>query len=344
MIDLRSDTLTKPSVDMIKAMSLAEVGDDVFGEDKTTNELQEELAGLFGKEAGLFVPSGVMGNQLAIKSLTEPADEVIVEGQSHIFYYETAAPSVISAVQLRPVESSFGEMDLNDVEKAIRPKDYYFPRTKLVCIENTHNRHSGTIISLEYIKSLKEVLRKYDLKFHLDGARLWNAIVETGIKPNVWAECFDTVTVCFSKGLGAPVGSILLGSKEVVKTAHRWRKILGGGMRQIGVLTAACQFAVSNNLEKLKEDHENARTFATALADIEGISINLQKVQTNIVCFDLDSSIDINEFLNNCRLSGLMMLAFGTNTVRAVFNYHVKKEDTRKATDIISKHIVINRK
>ncbi|HOQ48892.1 MAG TPA: threonine aldolase family protein, partial [Candidatus Kapabacteria bacterium] len=254
MIDLRSDTLTRPDEAMRQALANAEVGDDVYGEDPTANLLQERIADYFGKEAALFVPSGTMSNQLSLKVLTSPGDEIIADADAHIFYYETAAPSIVSNVQIRTIRSQFGFPDLNDIERSIRPDIYYFPRTSVICVENTHNRHGGTIAPIEYIQQLRDLANSYNIKLHLDGARIWNAIVETGIDGTSYAKYFDTISVCLSKGLGAPVGSLLISSAEYIEKARHWRKILGGGMRQVGILAAAGLYALDNNLPRLKAD------------------------------------------------------------------------------------------
>ena len=220
VIDLRSDTVTKPSSAMLKEMFSADVGDDVYGEDATVNKLQEQVAAIFKKEAGLFVPSGTMSNQLAIKISTNPGDEVILEKDSHIFVFETAAPSIISNVQVRTLSSVSGEIPMSYIEDAIRPDVYFFPKTKLICLENTHNRHGGTIISLDYIQSIYKLLHHYHIPMHLDGARIWNAYVANGIELHTYSEYFETISVCLSKGLGSPVGSVLVGSKQKIEQAR----------------------------------------------------------------------------------------------------------------------------
>lgn len=340
MIDLRSDTVTFPSREMLKAINRAKLGDDVFAEDPTTNELQEYIADLFGKQGALFVSSGVMGNQLAIKALTNPGDEVILESQSHIFYYETAAPAVISNIQMNCIDSDRGMMPLDKIEKAIRPADYYFPKSQLICIENTHNRHSGTIIDLDYLKALKKLAAKYKLKMHLDGARLWNAIVATDVKPKEWAGLFDTVSVCFSKGLGAPIGSILAADREIITKARKWRKIIGGGMRQTGILAAAAKHALDNNLRRLADDHANAKLFAEAIGQCNEFKIDLSRVQTNIVCFDVRNHKTLLTFSENCKREGLLMIPFGKTTIRAVFHMNISRQDTKKAIKIIKRAIM----
>jgi len=235
-IDLRSDTLTTPTDEMRQAMLNAIVGDDVYGEDPTVNRLQDMIAELFGKEAALFVPTGVMGNQIAIAVHTNKGDEVIVESESHLFHYETAAPSVISAVQMHCIPSKKGEMSLDDISQAIRSSEYYFPETTLICIEQTHNRHGGTVLSLDYMQSLHQLAKDHKVPVHCDGARIWNACAATGVQPHEYAKHVDSLSVCLSKGLGAPVGSLFIGTRKHVQKALHWRKLLGGGMRQVGIL------------------------------------------------------------------------------------------------------------
>ncbi len=335
MIDLRSDTITKPTPSMLDAIMSASLGDDVFGEDPTTNELQDYIADLFGKEAALFVSSGTMGNQLGIKVLTNPGDEIIVEAQSHIFFYETAAPSLISGVQLNTVNSERGMMKIDDIENAIRPDTYYFPKTSLIALENTHNRHSGTILSLAHIEEVYSFAKEKNLKLHLDGARLWNALAATDTEPAEWAKYFDTLTICFSKGLGAPAGSILLANKENIEKARHWRKILGGGMRQSGILAAAALYAVRHNLSQIAEDNRNARFFAEKISTAENINVDLSRVETNIVYFDYLGDKEIADFVNCCEDEGLKMFATGKNTVRAVFHLHISRNDVDVAAEIV---------
>lgn len=345
MIDLRSDTLTVPTAEMREFISKAPVGDDVFGEDPTVNELQDYIAELLKKEAAIYVPSGVMANQLAIATQTKPGDEVIVEADSHIFYYETAAPSVISRVQLNCIKSDYGEMNLGEIERAIRPDIYYFPKTSLICIENTHNRHGGTIISLDYIKSLRELSSSYNIALHCDGARIWNASIATGIEPKTYAEYFDTISVCLSKGLGAPVGSLLVGEKSTIEMARKWRKILGGGMRQAGIIAAGGLFAIKNNLNLIEYSHQLAKEFALNLSKSELIEIDLNKVQTNIVMFEIPSYIDDKSFINECLRNGINLIPFGNNKIRAVFHFQISKEDAIYAAEKIKfvlEYMVIN--
>lgn len=336
MIDLRSDTVTKPSKEMRKAMYDAEVGDDVYSEDPSINELQEYIANLLGKEDAIFVPSGTMSNQIGIAVNTNTGDEIITESQAHIFYYETSGPSVISRVQIKPINSINGMMPINDIIDAIRPNEYYFPKTSLICLENTHNRHSGSIIELEYIKEVKEIAKIHNIILHCDGARLWNACIAKSISPSKYAEYFDTISVCLSKGLGAPVGSLLCGAKEKIKQAKKFRKILGGGMRQAGVIAAAGLFAIKNNYQLLIHDHDRAKLFANKLLDFDSISLDINKIKTNMVVFSPINNINIDEFLLSCRNSGLLMGKSSKNTIRAVFHFQISQEDTINAINIIN--------
>ena len=334
MIDLRSDTITRPSREMLEAMMQAETGDDVFSEDPTVNKLQEMCAELSGKESSLFVTSGVMGNQLAIKSHTEPGDEVIVESESHVINYETAAPSVISSVQLLPVTGKNGILYADDIKKHIRSSEYYFPRTRLICLENTHNRAGGVILPIESIMSISEMAKEMGVKTHLDGARIFNAQVETGITLKEYASHFDSVSFCFSKGLGCPVGSILCGNREFIEKARKWRKILGGGMRQAGILAAAGIYALGHNIQRLKQDHNKAMIFAGELKTLDRITMNKESVQTNIVIFALKDIPKI-EFLNEMKQRGVHLSSGSYENIRAVFHMDVSDEETVIAIDKI---------
>mgnify|MGYP001773432749 CR=1 FL=1 len=336
MIDLRSDTVTQPTEEMRRVMAHAPVGDDVFGEDPSVNALQDFVAELLGKEAALFVPSGVMGNQIALAVHCRPGDEVIVEASSHIFTYETAAPALIARVQLYCIPSARGQMPLAALEQAIRPPAYYFPRTALICLENTHNRHGGTILPLEYIQEVAQLAQRYGLALHCDGARLWNACAATGIAPERYAEPFTSIMVSFSKGLGAPVGSALVGSRAFIEEARRWRKILGGGMRQAGVLAAAALYALRHHRERLHEDHENARLFAHVLAESALVEIELERVQTNIVVFRYPAHVSFAAFAEACRREGVLLSQGMPGFARAVFHLHV---DRRRALE--AAHAVI---
>jgi len=336
MIDLRSDTLTKPSEGMRKAMYEAEVGDDVFKEDPTVNKLEEYTAELLGKDAALYVPSGMMGNQICLNVLTNPGDEVICETDAHIFNYESGSPAMLSGIQLMPVKGSLGVMTTEQVEPLIRPKDaYYMPRTKVIEVENTHNRAGGTIHPIENIIALKELAKKHNLYYHLDGARLWNASVETGITVKEYASHFDTVSCCLSKGLGAPVGSVIAGTKEFIKEAFRVRKSWGGGMRQVGILAAAGLYALQNNIERLKEDHRRAKYLAERINEISNLEINMEAVHTNILLFK-PLTLNITDALNKCKESGLLLTPGTIDTLRAITHLDVDDSDVEKAAGILA--------
>lgn len=335
IIDLRSDTVTKPSKEMLLKMMEAEVGDDVYAEDPTVNLLQEKVASLFGKESALYVPSGTMSNQISLRILTEMGDEIIADADAHIYYYETAAPSILSGIQIRPIKSDNGMMDIDEIEKSIRPDIYYFPKTRVIALENTHNRHGGTILNIDYIKEVKKLADKYGLYMHLDGARIWNASVASAISLDEYGKYFDTISVCLSKGMGAPVGSLIVSNNELIKKSWKWRKIFGGGMRQAGVLAAAGIYAIDHNLEKLINDHTNANTFALGINQINKISCNIDKVQTNIVAFELDKSINPSQFVQKCKESGLLLSSIGGQFIRVVFHIDINFDDMNNALDII---------
>lgn len=335
IIDLRSDTVTKPSQEMRKAMYEAEVGDDVFKEDPTVNKLEEYAAELLGKEAALFVTSGVMGNQICLNVLTNPGDEVICERDAHIFNYESGSPAKLSGIQLLPVEGKNGVITVEQVEPLIRPSSaYYMPRTKVIEVENTHNRASGAIWPFEKIIDLKNLAKKYNLFYHLDGARIWNASVATGISVKEYASHFDTVSCCLSKGLGAPVGSIIAGTKEFIKEAYRIRKSWGGGMRQAGILAAAGLYALKNNIDRLKEDHEKAKYLAQRISENPNLEINLDAVQTNIILFK-PLKISVEEGIKRCKDEGLLLSVGKIDLIRAVTHLDVSFDDVKKAADII---------
>ena len=336
LIDLRSDTVTKPSREMREAMLAAEVGDDVYGEDPTINRLQERVAEILGKEAALFVPSGVMANQLAIKTQTHPGDEAIVESESHIFNFETAGAAFLSNVQLCTVKGDYGILKAEQVAQLIRSAIYYNPKTSLVCLENTHNKAGGTIYPLEEIQKIHDLARNRKLALHLDGARLWNASVATGIAPREYARFFDTVSVCFSKGLGAPVGSALTGTRTIIESARKYRKIFGGGMRQGGILAAGALFALDHNIDRFKEDHTNAKLLAKELNNLTGIHLDLNSVQTNIVIFDMSSRLEnAEEIISKLKAKGVLISGMGISTLRAVTHLDVSMEQIQRASATI---------
>lgn len=338
IIDFRSDTVTKPSAGMLAAIANAKVGDDVFGEDPTVNILQKKCAELSGMEAALYVPSGCMSNQLAIKSHTNPGDEILLEAESHILNYETAAPAFLSHVQTFPIQGINGVFTNEQVKKHIRPKAYYFPRTAVICVENTHNRAGGTIFPIETIKEISSLARSEGIAFHMDGARIFNAVVETGISLKQYASYFDTISFCFSKGLGAPVGSILCGSKDVITKAHKFRKIIGGGMRQAGILAAAAIYALDNNVKRLKEDNDKAKHFAKEISSLKDISVNLDNVQTNIVIFNLNRSTEeISKFKSDLKEKGVLISDGSYGSLRIIFHLDVSNEQVNQAIEIFRK-------
>ena len=335
-IDLRSDTVTKPSKEMREAISNAEVGDDVFGEDPTVKKLQDKCAEISGKDKALYVTTGCLGNQLAIKGHTKQGDEVICESESHIFHYETSAPSIISNVQLHTVNGINGVMNPEDIKIAVRSNEYYFPKTTLICIENTHNRAGGTIQPLENLKEIYEFAKDNGIKLHIDGARIFNAAAATGIALKEYAQYCDSISFCFSKGLGAPVGSVLCGEKDFIDTAHKWRKILGGGMRQSGIIAAAALYALENNVDRLKVDHEKAKYFAEEISKIDGFNVNLDNVQTNIVVFSY-SKKSKEDLINLLESNGVRISSGSYENLRAVFHLDVTFEEVKKSIEIIKK-------
>jgi threonine aldolase len=338
-IDLRSDTVSKPSLAMRKAMAEAPVGDDVFSEDPTVIQLQEETARVLGKEAALYAPSGCMANQLAIAAHTTTGDEVILEADAHIFNYETTAASYLSRVQLYPVKAADrGLLSADDIRPAIREKAYYMPITRVIAIENTHNRAGGTVYPIERIREVSELARANGIIMHLDGARLWNACAYSGNSPKDYANHFDTVSVCFSKGLGAPVGSVLAGPKEFIKKAHRFRKIWGGGMRQAGIIAAGALFALRNNRERLMEDHANARRFAEIICnDSKNVTIDMTRLETNIVLLKIEGVSDLGSALGMLKERGVLLSLGSHGLLRAVTHLDVSMDEcVRAAKEVVA--------
>ena len=338
MIDLRSDTVTKPSHAMREAMARADVGDDVYGEDPTVNRLQEVGAALVGKKAALFVPSGTAGNQLCLRIHAEPGREVIVEGHSHIVRYEQGAAGALAGVQLHWVNGTQGLITADQVEAAIRPRDPYTVQTALICLENTHNAGGGTIYPLSTVQAIRAVASRHGLPMHLDGARLFNAAVASGIPAADYARHFETVTFCLSKGLGAPAGSLIATDDPgVMERLRRFRRMYGGAMRQAGILAAAGLYALEHNIQRLAEDHANAHRFATLLQQIPGISINLETVVTNIVFFDLHSSkLSVAEFVAVLKQEGVLLNTVGGTTCRAVTHLDISAEAIKHAAAVVA--------
>jgi threonine aldolase len=321
---------------MRRAMAEAEVGDDVFGDDPTVNKLQETVADMLGKEAALFTPSGSMANTIAILSHTHPGDEVIVERESHTFNYEVAAAAVLGGVQLNTIPGQRGILEPEQIAREIREPNVHIPPTRLICLENTHNRGGGSVYPLEKIQAIHRLAQANQLTMHLDGARLFNASVASGISPEQYARYFDSVMFCFSKGLGAPVGSILAGSKAFIERAHRVRKMLGGGMRQVGILAAAAMYALENNIQRLADDHNHAKILATELEKIKGFQVNPQHVETNIVIFDVaESGLSVAEVLGKLKSKGILMVPFGHTLARAVTHLDISREDIETTIRVI---------
>ncbi|WP_027717064.1 low-specificity L-threonine aldolase [Desulfovirgula thermocuniculi] len=336
VIDLRSDTVTVPDREMRAAMAGAAVGDDVYGEDPTVRQLEEKAADLVGKEAALFVPSGTMGNQVALLAHTERGDEVILDEEAHIYYYEAGSPAMLAGVQLKPVAGLLSERGPEVLRRAFRPPDIHFPPTRLVCLENTFNRGGGTVMPPEVMREIFALARERGLAVHLDGARIFNAAVALGCDVREFTRYCDSVMFCLSKGLGAPVGSLLAGSREFIARARRYRKALGGGMRQAGVLAAAGLVALKN-IPRLAEDHANARLLAEALAGMPGMSVDLRTVQTNIVVARLTGGWPAPAFAERLAQEGVRCHAIGPNAVRFVTHRDVSRADIEAAIAIIGK-------
>jgi threonine aldolase len=325
-IDLRSDTVTRPGPAMRQAMAAAEVGDDVYGEDPTVNRLEAVAAARFGKQAAVFVPSGTMANQLAIRSHTEPGDGAIAGVGAHLWLYEGGAAAALSGVQIALVGED-GRFGADDVRRAIAPDDPHFPRTRLVCVENTHNRSGGRVFPLETIREIAALARERGLALHLDGARIFNAEAATGIPVAEWAAEFDSVAFCLSKGLGAPVGSLLTGPGDFVRRARRFRKQLGGAMRQAGILAAAGLYALEHHTKRLADDHANARRLAAGLAQLQGVRVP-RPPETNMVFFQAP---DAARFGARARERGVLIGGIDARTLRAVTHLDVSADDVDEA-------------
>jgi threonine aldolase len=336
MIDLRSDTVTRPTPGMLAAMTAAAVGDDVFGEDPTVNELERRTAALFGKEAGLFVPSGTMSNQVAVRVHCRPQDEILLETTSHIYLWEAGGPAALSGVTCRTIDGRNGRLSVADFDGKVRPDDPHAVRTRLVCLENTHNRGGGTILSAEATREITDWARANGLATHLDGARIWNAVAATGVPARTWGAAFDTVSVCFSKGLGAPVGSALLGPKDLIAHGRRIRKLFGGGMRQAGFLAAGCLYALDHHTGRLAEDHANAQLLAAAVRATPGLTLTPAEVETNLVWFEVGPPLGTaRDVADRLKASGVLVAALGKNVVRAVTHLDVTREQCERAAAAI---------
>jgi threonine aldolase len=328
-IDLRSDTVTRPTPAMLEAMAKAPVGDDVYGEDPTVNRLEGLAAEMLGKEAAVFVPSGTMGNLISVLAHCGRGDEVILGDLAHIFLYEQGGSAALGGVHPRSVPTQpDGTLHLDDIENAIRGDNEHFPISRLLAVENTHNRCGGRALPVEYMDAAGQLAHRHGLKFHVDGARLWNAAVALNVSIDRLARGADSVSLCLSKGLAAPVGSVVVGDKEFIRKARRMRKAVGGGMRQAGVIAAAGIVAMTEMVERLADDHANAHRLAEGLNRLDGISIDPQTVQTDIVIFDLDrEDITPANLSAGLRGHGVLLNPIGGKRLRAVTNYHISEAD-----------------
>lgn len=344
MIDLRSDTVTRPTAAMRAAMAQAEVGDDVYGEDPTVRKLEETAAELFGKEAALLVSSGTQGNQVAVLTHVRPGEEVIVEADAHIFYYEAGAMASLAGAQTRPLSGNRGQIPLTAIRSAIRGDNIHFPRTALICLENTHNRAGGAVLPLSYMQEVYALAKEHNTPVHLDGARLFHAVIATGVPVSAFAATADSVQLCLSKGLGAPIGSLLLGTADFIKQARKWRKALGGGMRQAGIIAAPGLLALTEMVDRLQEDHVKAQRLADGLMEIPGLVMDRPGVETNIVIFDVNGlCASPEEFLRELAERGVLATEFGAGLVRFVTHFDVSSEqieDTLHIVQAVSKFLL----
>lgn len=338
MIDLRSDTVTKPTPEMLSAMMAAPVGDDVYGEDPTINRLEEIIADRLGKEAALFVPSGCMGNQIAVRLHCRPGEELIADDRSHVVLWEAGGPATLSGVTVRPYRATDGLPDLLGLP-APQPDDPHSPPTRLFWLENTHNRGGGSVVPLELVNSLAAWADRHGLPMHLDGARIWNASVASGTAVKELCRPFATVQTCFSKGLGAPVGSALAGPRDLIARGRRIRKLFGGAMRQAGILAAACLYALDHHVERLAEDHENAKHLGEAFRDVPGLRLVPERVETNLVWAEVDPSLGTaKEVAGRLARAGVRISALGDQTLRAVTHLDVSRSDCEHAACVIRSH------
>jgi len=336
IVDLRSDTLTQPTQEMREAMARAEVGDDVWGEDPTVQRLESLAAERLGKDAGLFVTSGTQGNVLSVLAQTQPGQEVVLDLDAHIFNYEVAGASVIGGVQMRPVKTERGFLTPAQVRDALRPANIHIPPTGLVCIENTHNRHGGTCCTPEEIAGIADVAHAAGVAVHLDGARLFNAAVALGRPARDFVRHVDSVTFCISKGLGAPVGSVVCGRRDFIARARRLRKMLGGGMRQAGIIAAAGIVALERMVDRLAEDHANAAALAAGVARLPRVRVDLASVQTNIVIFHVDREQGVDEMVQGCAARKVKIHAFSPTSIRCVTHKDVDADDITRTLDALN--------
>ncbi|WP_245906944.1 threonine aldolase family protein [Reichenbachiella versicolor] len=317
IIDLRNDSVTKPSIGMLEHMMLAKVGDDVLGEDPTVAELEKKVAGIFGHEAALFCPSGTMANQIAININTNPGEEMIVDRNSYIYLYEGGSTAFNSQVSMRSLEGDHGRMSPLDITENINPVDITYNRTTMIALEHTVTKGGGSLYDIDSMKQISQIAKENNIKMHLDGARVFNAIVKSGVDPTEIGSCFDTIMVCFSKGLGAPMGAALLGKKGTIARARRLRKVMGGGMRQVGYLAAAAIYALNKNIKRLDIDHKRANELANIFED-KGYIDNILAAGTNIVILSIDPKVSIHELLRDWNAKGIKALPYGKNEIRLV--------------------------
>lgn len=333
MIDLRSDTVTKPTPEMRKVIAEAEVGDDVFKEDPTVNALEEKVARLFGFEEGLFVPSGTMANQLSINVLTEQGDEVLIEETGHIFNYESTAAAHLSSVLLRTLKGEKGKLPVDLLENKLRGVQDWEPKTRVISLENSTNKGGGCCYSENELSALRGFADQHGLAVHLDGARIWNAMTATGTEPGFYSKIADTMSVSFSKGLGAPAGSMVLSTKERIQQARRMRKMWGGGMRQVGILAAAADYGIEYHHPLLEDDHRRAKELARTVDKCEKLSIDLDSVETNILIFDVrDETAECA--VEKLAEKGIQLVPFGPRTLRATFHFQITDSDLKKVKSV----------
>ena len=335
IVDLRSDTVTRPAVGMRRAMAEADVDDDVLGKDPTVDRLERRVAELLGKEAALFFPSGTQANQAAVILHTRPGSEAVCEAESHVFHYEFADAAWLAGVQLHPVVSDRGSLTARDVAAAIRPGDRHHPTTTLLCVENTHNMHGGSVVPLPAMRAIQELARERSLPVHLDGARLWNAAAAAGVSLEEFSSCADTITVCLSKGLGCPIGSLLAGPSDLMAEAWSVRKRLGGGMRQVGIIAAAGLWALDHNLDRLDEDHERARRLALGSDSLDGLRAEVP--DTNIVMIHLErEDLDEETMASELEARGVLVLPAGPGRLRAVTHLDVDDGGVDRCLEVLS--------
>ena len=341
IIDLRSDTVTLPTEEMLEAIKQAKLGDDVYGEDPTVNRLQEMAADKMGKEAALLVPSGTQANLISIMSNCQRGELVLLEAESHVYWYEVGGISAIAGLLPWPIKAAKSTFEPQQLESALRPENIHYPVASLVCIENTHNRYGGLVVTPGQLEAINEVAKKHSLTVYMDGARIFNAAIALNVNVKEFTKHVDNLMFCLSKGLSCPVGSIIVGDRDFIARARKNRKILGGGMRQAGIIAAPGIIALEKMINRIKFDHDNAKFLAEKLARIRGVNIDLINVQTNMVTFDLDASINCDVFLQNLKEKGILALAQAKNRVRMVTHRGIEREHVEKAAASID--IILNR-